>query len=176
MPGFIPIVPPRRLSENDRPRVEAHLLALDANDRYGRFATALSDAGIAAYAARIDFASDLCFGIVETDGSLSGFIHLAVFGTVAELGASVAAPLRHQGRARCLFATALTAADQRGLHEIHLATGHPAARQICNALGYAIVDGHGYPRARVLLPTKLGLQQPLPLPAEVTLLVDTVPT
>ena len=152
MPGFIPIAPPRRLAETDRAWVEAHLLALDANDRYGRFATPLSDAGIAAYVTRIDFVSDLCFGIVETDGSLSGFIHLAVCGIVAELGASVATPLRQQGRARRLFAAALAAARQRGLQEIHLATGHPVARRICSELGHVIVDGHSYPRARVLVP------------------------
>lgn len=149
--GFIPIAPPRRLGEADRAGVEAHLLALDANDRYGRFATPLSDAGIAAYAARIDFVSDLCFGIVETDGSLSGFIHLAVWEKVAELGASVATQLRRQGRARCLFATALAAAGHQGLLEIHLATGHPAARKICGELEHAILDSPSYPRARVLI-------------------------
>ena len=160
MQGFIPIAPPRRLAETDRARVEAHLLALGANDRYGRFATALSDAGIAAYAARIDFAGDLCFGIVETDGGLSGFIHLAVCGSVAELGASVATQRRRQGRARRLFATALAAASHQGLHEIHLATGHPAARKICSELGHTILESPSYPRARVLIPTRSATTAP----------------
>jgi hypothetical protein len=37
------------------------------------------------------------------------------------------------------------------------------------------VDGHGYPRARVLLPTKVGLRHPPPLSSEVPLRVDAIP-
>lgn len=134
-----------------RERVLQHLLALDADDRYGRFATPLGDAGIAAYVNRIDFAGDLCFATLEDDGSLSGFIHLARSGDVAELGASVGAGRRRQGRARRLFAAALAEAGQLGVKEVLLAVGHPAARHICRALGYAQVEGMGYSRVRVLL-------------------------
>lgn len=147
------ILPVRRLLEADRPAVLSHLLALTADDRYGRFASALADEGIAAYVARIDFAGDLCLGIVEADGALSGFIHLAVHGKVAELGASVASDCRGQGRARRLFAAALNEAVLARLAEVHLATGHPAARHICHSLGYAQHEGGGYPRVRVQLAT-----------------------
>lgn len=143
---------PRRLTAVARPAVLAHLLALSADDRYGRFATALSDAGIVAYAGRIDFGDDICLATQESDGRLSGFIHLAVHGAVAELGASVLPHWRRQGRARLLFGAALAAAAAGGICEVHLATGHPAARHICAGLGYAMTEGMSYPRVRVHLP------------------------
>lgn len=134
-----------------RPAVLAHLLALTSDDRYGRFATALSDNAIVAYTERIDFTRDLCFATFEPDGQLSGFIHLAVYGEVAELGASVLPPWRAQGRAWWLFATALAFAASIGIQEVHLATGHPVARRICGGLGYGMRAGMGYPRVRVSL-------------------------
>lgn len=140
-----------RLGAVWRPAVEKHLLALSPDDRYGRFASALSDAAVAAYAGRIDFARDLCLAIVEADGRLSGVIHLAVHGQVAELGASVLPGWRRQGRARRLFAAALDAAAVLGIREVHLATGHPAARHICGGLGYSLREGAAYPRLRVVL-------------------------
>jgi GNAT superfamily N-acetyltransferase len=140
-----------RLGAVWRPAVEKHLLALSPDDRYGRFASALSDAAVAAYAGRIDFARDLCLAIVEADGRLSGVIHLAVHGQVAELGASVLPGWRRQGRARRLFAAALDAAAALGIREVHLATGHPAARHICGGLGYLLREGAAYPRLRVVL-------------------------
>lgn len=142
---------PCRLPSLSRPVVLAHLLALTSDDRYGRFATALSDAGIAAYADRIDFIRDFCFATLEQDGQLSGFIHLAVYGEVAELGASVLPPWRQQGKARRLFASALGFAASTGILEVHLATGHPAARRICGGLGYGMREGMGCPRVRVSL-------------------------
>lgn len=142
---------PVRLHAVWRQAVRKHLLALGPDDRYGRFATALSDAAITAYAERIDFARDLCFATVEPDGLLSGFIHLAVYGEVAELGASVLPIWRKQGRARQLFAAALTVASASGIREIHLATGHPVARRICGRLGYLCKTQSVYPRGVVSL-------------------------
>lgn len=140
-----------RLSAAARPAVRQHLLQLDADDRYGRFATALSDAAIAAYVERIDFARDQCFGMVDPAGVLTGFIHLAVCDPVAELAASVLPAWRRCGQARQLFAAALRFAAATGIAEVHLATGHPAARQICTALGYRVQDGQDYPCFRVFL-------------------------
>jgi len=142
---------PLRLDGRQRRKVLRHLLALDGDDRFGRFATPLADAAIAAYVDCIDFAQDLCFGSVEADGELSGFIHLARFDDFAELGASVSAGCRCQGRARQLFRAALAEAQRQGLREIHLAAGHPAARHICRTLGYAMRESTTYPRVRVAL-------------------------
>lgn len=140
-----------RLDATWREAVQQHLLALDADDRYGRFASPLADAAIVAYVECIDFTNDLCFGTPDAHGTLSGFLHLARFGTQAELGASVVATARRQGLARQLFAGALGEAARAGVQEILLATGHPAARHICAGLGYAQVEGRGYPRVRVFL-------------------------
>lgn len=140
-----------RLDAIWRPAVGKHLLALSPDDRYGRFASPLPDEAIAAYVARIDFAHDLCFATVEGDGRLSGFLHLAVHGQFAELGASVLSGQRRQGRARRLFKAAFASAADQGIREIHLATGHPVARHICAGLGYEMKDGEGYPRVRVRL-------------------------
>ncbi len=142
---------PLRLSAVWRPAVLKHLLALNQDDRYGRFASPLPDEGIAAYVERIDFHKDYGFATIEPDGQLSGFIHLAVYGSFAELGASVLAAQRRQGRARRLFQAALAYAAEQGIREIHLATGHPVARRICAGLGYGMTESVGYPRVRVFL-------------------------
>lgn len=142
---------PVRLNARWRPAVLEHLLALSSDDRYGRFATTLSDAAVADYAGRIDFAHDLCFATIEPDARFSGFIHIAVQGAIAELGASVLAGWRKQGRARLLFAAALASTAARGIREVHLATGHPVARRICHGLGYGMREGAGYPRVKVML-------------------------
>ncbi|KXB30350.1 hypothetical protein AT959_13475 [Dechloromonas denitrificans] len=146
---------PQALSELARPRIAAHLLALDADDRHGRFSAVLSDAGIGHYVERIDFQRDRCLGLFAADGRLIAFIHLALHGHVAELAASVLAPQRRRGLARALFANALRVAEAEGIREVHLATGHPAARRICLELGYPVEGSHGYPRARILLGHRL---------------------
>ncbi len=135
-----------RLDAVWRPAVAKHLLALSPDDRYGRFANPMMDSAVVAYSQSIDFAHDLCFATVESDGQLSGFLHLAVHGQVAELGASVLPGQRCQGRARRLFVAALDHAAVCGIREIHLATGHPVARHICAGLGYAMLEGDGYPK------------------------------
>ena len=67
----------RRLAAGDRAAILAHLLALNPDDRYGRFASALSDQAIASHVVRIALNRDLAFGIGENSGRLSAFIHLA---------------------------------------------------------------------------------------------------
>jgi GNAT superfamily N-acetyltransferase len=145
---------PLRVTTSGRPAVLAHLLQLNADDRYGRFATALSDNGIDAYVARIDFARDICVAISGTDGQIAGFVHLAVYGDGAELGASVDARWRRQGMARALFSGAVQLALEDGIREIHLATGHPAARRIFTGMGYPCQLRASYPRAVVTLRVK----------------------
>ena len=140
-----------RLSAAARPAVQQHLLQLDVDDRYERFATALSDAGIVAYVGQIDFARDHCFAVADPAGALTGFLHLAVCEPVAELAASVLPAWRRCGQARQLFAAALRFAAASGIAEVHLASGHPAARHICAGLGYRLAEGQTYPRARIRL-------------------------
>ena len=128
----------RRLAARDRAAILAHLLALNPDDRYGRFASALSDQAIASHVVRIALNRDLAFGIGENSGRLSAFIHLAVHDEIGELGASVLPECRRQGQARRLFAAALAHAGHLGIARVHLATGHPAALRIAHGLGYTV--------------------------------------
>ncbi len=141
----------RRLFAEDRAAILAHLLALNGDDRYGRFASALSDHAIAAYVTRLRLDHDAGFGIVGPDGHLSGFLHLAVHSPAGEIGASVLPGCRRQGLARQLFAAAFRHARHLGLASIHLATGHPAALRICDRLGLVVDLRPTAPRAIVRL-------------------------
>lgn len=60
----------RRLAGGDRAAILEHLLALAPDDRYGRFASALSDHAIAGYVTRIALDRDLAFGIGGGSGRL----------------------------------------------------------------------------------------------------------
>jgi GNAT superfamily N-acetyltransferase len=141
----------RRLLADDRAAILAHLLALDCDDRYGRFVSALSDHAIATYVGRLSLDHDAGFGIVDASGLRSGFIHLAVHAPSGEIGASVLPKSRRQGLASRLFAAAFRHARHRGLDAIHLASGHPAALHIYRSLGLAVDLRPTTPRAIVRL-------------------------
>lgn len=141
----------RRLRTSDRGAILDHLLALNADDRYGRFASALSDHAIAAYVGSLALDRDAGFGIGEVTGRLSGFIHLAVHGATGEIGASVLPPCRRCGQARQLFAATFHHARQIGMTHIHLATGHPAAIRISRSLACPVERRISAPRAIILL-------------------------
>ena len=143
----------RQLAAADRGAILDHLLALNRDDRYGRFASALSDHAIAGYVARLQFERDAGFGIVGEDRRLLGFLHLAIHAPTGEIGASVLPECRRRGLARRLFAAGFVLARQRGVEHIHLATGHPAALRICAALGYPVQLRPTAPRAIVDLNT-----------------------
>ena len=57
------VVPIRSLGPGHRHRIAAHLLALDAQDRYLRFGYATSDEQIRRYVDHLDFVRDDIFGI-----------------------------------------------------------------------------------------------------------------
>ena len=139
----------RQLAAADRAAILDHLLTLNRDDRYGRFASALSDHAIAGYVARLQFELDTGFGIVGEDRRLLGFLHLAIHAPTGEIGASVLPECRRRGLARQLFAAGFALARQRGVENIHLATGHPAALRICIALGYPVLLRPTAPRAIV---------------------------
>ncbi|HQU78917.1 MAG TPA: hypothetical protein PLU47_05545 [Azonexus sp.] len=141
----------RRLAGGDRAAILEHLLALAPDDRYGRFASALSDHAIAGYVARITLDRDLAFGIGEDSGRLSAFIHLAMHDEIGELGASVLPEYRWQGQARRLFAAALTHAGHLSIARAHLTSGHPAALRIGRGLGYTVETRPTSPRATISL-------------------------
>src|SRR3954471_11750952 len=72
--GWVPI---RSLSARHRPRILAHLLALDTNDRYLRFGYAAGDDQIRRYVERIAFECDEIFGVFNRRLELIALAHLA---------------------------------------------------------------------------------------------------
>ena len=155
-PGEIPAaLLVRRLHATDRAAILDHLLALNADDRYGRFASALSDHAIAAYVRSLALDRDAGFGIAGATGQLSGFIHLAIHGTTGEIGASVLPASRRCGQARQLFAAAFRHAGRVDISHIHLATGHPAAIRIGHSLACRVERRASAPRAIIFLAQEL---------------------
>lgn len=142
----------RQMATDDKPSILKHLCALNPEDRYSRFACALSNMAIENYVTKIDFSKDMGFGIIDSAGELLAFIHLARHWHKAELAASVRLSARHQGFARELFKLALGEAELLGIRRIHLATGHPAALRIAQGLGYRLKTSPVMPRASILIP------------------------
>lgn len=136
----------RRADASWRPALRRHLLALVADDRYGRFGMVAPDALIDAYVAGIDFRSDVCVVASDASGRCCGLIHLALFDGVAELGLSVQADCRCRGLGQQLLAAALQHARFRGVAEIHLATAPAAVLRMCARLGVPYRLRPAYPR------------------------------
>jgi RimJ/RimL family protein N-acetyltransferase len=105
---------PIRLREYHRPALEAHFLALGAEDRRLRFGANLPDESVRAYVARIDFEHDGAFGVQDDALALVAAVHVANAGTGAELGLSVAPGYRGQGLGQSLVRRAVTHLRNRG--------------------------------------------------------------
>lgn len=140
-----------RLDARARPAVLAHLLALDADDRYARFGAAVRDAGIGALVARLDFERDLLLGL-EAAGGLVGLAHVGFgAGGLADLALSVAPPWRRRGLARALFGLAARRAARAGVAGFACVHGHPATLRIARGLGLPVRFSLGDPRAIIAL-------------------------
>ncbi len=155
-------VPIRTLGDRHRPRVEQHLLQLDAADRARRFGHAASDDLIRRYTAQLDFQRDQIFGVFDSRLQVTGLGHLA-FGAgtdthtdtdSAEFGLSVSASARGQGVGSELFAHAVVHARNRGVSclHIHLAHDNAAMLAILRRAGAQIEFDGGDGLARLRLP------------------------
>lgn len=116
-------VPIRALSERHRPRIVAHLLALEPHDRYLRFGHVASDSQITRYVDQIDFEADEVFGIFNRRLQVLALAHLAMLGLhdgvqAAEFGVSVAASARGRGWGGRLFEQAALHARNRGIDRL----------------------------------------------------------
>ena len=118
-------VPIKSLSERHRPRILAHLLALDMTDRYLRFGYAAADDQIRRYVERIAFERDEIFGVFNRRLELVALAHLAYEPTAeaerpsaAEFGVSVALRGRGRGYGARLFDHAVLRARNRGVDTI----------------------------------------------------------
>lgn len=106
------LVPIRELSERHRARIRAHLLKLDAGDRYLRFGYAANDEQVERYADNLDFKRDDIFGVFNRRLELIAMSHLAYtdlpeHSNCAEFGVSVLKSARGLGLGTRLFARAV---------------------------------------------------------------------
>lgn len=120
--------PMRRFGPADAPRILAHLLALDADDRLLRFSYAIRDEGIDAYVTKLDFARDHVHGLCSTHGDIVALAHVAEHQGEVDFGLSVAPCYRRRGLGRALFC-----------HVIALARLRDAARVVCHSVSPAVL-------------------------------------
>jgi GNAT superfamily N-acetyltransferase len=89
------LVPIRTLSAHHVGRITAHLLTLDATDRYYRFGYRATDEQIERYVAQLDFERDEVLGVFNRKLDLVAVAHLAFVAppvTVGSEGAGLDAP------------------------------------------------------------------------------------
>lgn len=145
-------VPIRSLSPRHRPRIAAHLLALDAHDRYLRFGYPATDEQIVKYVDTLDFERDELFGIFNRRLALIAMAHLAnapapsssTPRAMAEFGVSVSAKARGRGYGARLFERAVLHARNKGVDTlfIHALSENTAMLKIARKAG-AIVERAG---------------------------------
>jgi pimeloyl-ACP methyl ester carboxylesterase/GNAT superfamily N-acetyltransferase len=106
------------LDSRHRTGVMAHLLGLNADDRWQRFSALASDDCVRLYGAAIAFSRDIVMGALN-GAMLVGLGHGAVFveggDLVVEIGLSVEAGWRHRGLGRRLLQAVLNLARRWGI-------------------------------------------------------------
>ncbi|MBN8489319.1 MAG: GNAT family N-acetyltransferase [Burkholderiales bacterium] len=155
-------VPIRSLSERQRPRVLAHLLGLEAHDRYLRFGYAANDAQIGRYVDLLDFRRDEVFGIFNRRLELIAMAHLAYLPDVpgeqpmAEFGVSVSPQARGRGYGARLFDHAVLHARNRHIDTliIHALSENTAMLRIARNAGATLEREGGESEARLKLPSE----------------------
>ena len=135
----------RELTRLERPKLAAHFLALNAEDRRLRFGLPISDASVADYVERIDFASDVVFGVFDDELNLAGAAHLARAEDHAELGVSVLPAHRGRGIGAALLERAHTHARNWGIGTLfmHCLTENAAMMHLARKQGMRIAAASG---------------------------------
>ena len=141
-------VPIRSLGPRHRERITAHLIALDAGDRYLRFGYPATDAQMSKYVDMLDFEQDEVFGIFNRRLELIAMAHLAhaavapVEGrpAMSEFGVSVLPKARSRGFGRRLFEHAVLHARNRGVEMlfIHALSENVAMLKIARSAGATV--------------------------------------
>jgi GNAT superfamily N-acetyltransferase len=155
-------VPIRSLGPRHRVRIAAHLLALDASDRYLRFGYPATDAQISKYVDMLDFEQDEVFGIFSRRLELIAMAHLAHAvreigcggAAVSEFGVSVLKTARARGFGRRLFEHAMLHARNRGVGTlmIHALSENTAMLKIARNAGAKVVRDGSESDAHLELP------------------------
>ncbi|MFT4190426.1 MAG: GNAT family N-acetyltransferase [Comamonas sp.] len=153
------MVPIRTLAPNHRARILAHLLALDAQDRYLRFGYTASDERVARYVEGLDFEHDEVFGIFNRDLELVAVAHLAystnaAAASCAEFGVSVLKSARGKGYGRRLFERAAMQARNEGvsLLFIHALSENAPMLRIARKAGATVQRDGSESEAHLKLP------------------------
>lgn len=153
------VVPIRSLAPRHRERIGAHLLALDAHDRYLRFGYAASDEQVRRYVGQLDFERDEIFGIFNRRLELIAMAHLAFIHDAgaspgAEFGVSVLKSARGRGFGARLFDRAVMHARNEGveLMFIHALSENTAMIKIARNAGATLERAGGETEAYLRLP------------------------
>ena len=134
-----------RLREYHRPALEAHFLALGAEDRRLRFGTNLPDESVRSYVARIDFRRDGVFAAQDDTLQLAAVVHVANTGESAELGLSVLGGRRGHGLGQALLKRAVTHLRNRNARTayVHCLAENGAMMHIARKCGMRIAHAGG---------------------------------
>lgn len=153
------VVPIRSLGPAHTPRILAHLLALEAQDRYLRFGYAATDEQIERYVAQLNFERDDLFGVFNRRLDLIAMAHLAFLvdphrNSMAEFGVSVARQARGRGYGRRLFERAVMHARNEGVDQmfIHALSENTAMLKIARGAGALIERDGSESEAHLRLP------------------------
>jgi len=135
----------RELTRLERPKLAAHFLALNAEDRRLRFGLPISDASVADYVERIDFGRDVVFGVFDDELNLAGAAHLARAEDHAELGVSVLPAHRGRGIGAALLERAHTHARNWGIGMLfmHCLSENAAMMHLARKQGMQIAAASG---------------------------------
>lgn len=153
------MVPIRSIGPSHGERIAAHLLSLDAHDRYLRFGYAANDEQVRRYVSGLDFERDEIFGIYNRRLELIAMAHLA-FSTdpklrsCAEFGVSVLARARGRGYGARLFDRAVMHARNEGVDMmfIHALSENTAMLNIARKAGATIERDGSESEAYLKLP------------------------
>lgn len=153
------LVPIRSLGPHQCHRIGAHLLSLNAADRYLRFGYAVQDAQILHYVDGLNFERDEVLGIFDRKLTLLAVAHLAYGQTYrsrgcAEFGVSVISRARGRGYGAGLFDCAAMHAVNQGVDTllIHALTENIAMLNIARAAGARVVRDGAESEAYLELP------------------------
>lgn len=152
-------VPIRSLKPRHKPRIERHLRALPAQDRYLRFGYAATDEQIERYVQGLNFERDEIFGVFNRRLELVAMAHLAYsidpqWATCAEFGVSVSPHQRGKGLGAKLFDHAVVHARNQGvsLLFIHALSENVAMLKIARHAGATVQRDGSESEAYLSLP------------------------
>jgi RimJ/RimL family protein N-acetyltransferase len=153
------VVPIRSIGPAQLDSIQAHLLALDPQDRYLRFGYAANDEQIGRYVASLNFQRDELFGIFNRKLELIAMAHLAFSvdpqcHSCAEFGVSVSRQVRGRGYGSRLFERAVMHARNEGVSQlfIHALSENTAMLKIARKAGAVIERDGSESEAHLRLP------------------------